>query len=53
MAHATGLRLLAGLCFFTIVLSPLGVAFWWLAVKKENERERELELLEQQAENVD
>ncbi len=50
MAHATGLRVLAGFCIFTVVLSPLGVVFWWLARKKEKERERELELLEQAAE---
>ena len=49
MAHATGLRLLAMLCFFTIILSPLGAGFWWLARKKEKERERELEALEKMA----
>jgi len=51
MAHATGLRLLAGFCFITVVLSPLGIVFWWLARKKEQEREKELEMLEQAAES--
>jgi len=49
MAYATGLRLLAAFCFFTIILSPLGVVFWWQARKKEQERERELQALEAQA----
>jgi len=46
MPHATGLRLLAGFCFLTVVLSPFGVAFYLLARKKEKERKRELEALE-------
>jgi uncharacterized iron-regulated membrane protein len=50
MAYSTGLRLLAAFCCFTIVLSPLGLVFWWLARKKEAEREREVEALEQLAE---
>jgi len=50
MAHATGLRILGALCFFTIILSPLGLAFWYLARKKEKEREREVEALEKLAE---
>ena len=53
MAYATGLRLLAAVCCFTIILSPLGVFFWYLARKKEKERERELAALEQAATNAD
>jgi len=54
MPHATGLRLLAGVCFFTVILSPFGVCFWWLAIKKEKERKRELEALENmESDNVD
>jgi len=49
MAHATGLRILAALCFFTIIGSPIGVALWYLARKKEQEREKELEMLERVA----
>jgi len=50
MAYATGLRILAAVCFLTVIGSPLGVVFWWLARQKEKERERELKMLEQ---NVD
>lgn len=49
MAHTTGLRILAGFCIFTVILSPIGVLLWRKAKKKEKERERELELLEQAA----
>jgi len=52
MAHATGLRILGALCFFTVILSPFGVAFWWLARKKEKEREKELQRLETIQENT-
>jgi len=52
MPHATGLRIVGALCFFTIVLSPLGVIFWWLARKKEKEREKELARLETIQENT-
>lgn len=54
MAYATGLRLLAALCFFaslSIILAPvtipLGVFFWWKAKKKENEKERREQKREQ------
>lgn len=50
MAYATGLRLLAAFCFFTIILSPLGVVFLWKARKKEAAAERRQEALEQLAE---
>jgi len=43
MTYATGLRLLAALCFFSIILSPLGVFFWWQAKKKEKEKEKLIE----------
>ena len=53
MAHATGLRLLAALCFFiggvtvigAIPLWPLGYLFWKRAKEVEAEREAELEAL--------
>ena len=43
-------RFLAAFCFFTIVLSPLGVVFWLIARRKEKERQREVQALEQLAE---
>lgn len=43
-------RFLAAFCFFTIILSPFGVFFWWVANRKEKEREKEVEALEQLAE---
>jgi len=53
MAHATGLRLLAALCFFiggitiigSVVFWPLGYLFWKKAREVEKEREQELEAL--------
>jgi hypothetical protein len=42
-------RFLAAFCFFTIILSPFGVLFWWIARSKEKEREKEVEALEQLA----
>jgi len=50
MAHATGLRLMAGLFCLTGVGIPIGYLLWRKARQKEKERERELELLEQAAE---
>lgn len=43
-------RFLAAFCFFTIILSPFGVVFWLIARRKEKEREKEVEALEQLAE---
>jgi hypothetical protein len=40
-------RFLAAFCFFTIILSPLGMVFWLIARHKEKEREKEVEALEQ------
>lgn len=53
MAYATGLRIMAALCFFiggvtiigSVVLWPLGYLFWKRAKEKEDEREQELEAL--------
>jgi len=42
-------RFLAAFCFFTIILSPFGVFFWLIARRKEKERQREVEALEQLA----
>ena len=53
MAHATGLRLIGGICMLTVVGIPLGVVFWYKARQKEKERERELEALEKIAEEED
>ncbi len=50
MAHATGLRLMAGFGFLTVIGSPIGYLLWRKARQKEKEREKELELLEQAAE---
>jgi len=44
-------RFLAAFCFFTIILSPFGVFFWWVANRKEKEREKEVEALEQIADS--
>ena len=52
MAYATGLRLLAAVCCFTIILSPLGVFFWWMARRKEKAKERREAALEEIAENT-
>jgi len=52
MAHATGLRLIAAGCILTVVLSPLGVALWVIARKKEKQRESELARLETIQENT-
>jgi len=45
MAYATGLRLLAAVCFLTVIGAPLGVWFLIMARRKEAEREQELEAL--------
>jgi preprotein translocase subunit YajC len=50
MAYATGLRLLATFCFFTIVLSPFGLFFWLMARRKEKEAEQRTEALQKLAE---
>lgn len=47
MAYATGLRILAFLCFMSIIGSPLGVFFWIQARKKEKAAERRQAALEQ------
>jgi len=52
MAYS-GYRFLAAFCFFTIILSPFGVLFWWIARRKEKERQREVEALEQLADKND
>jgi len=39
MAYATGLRLLAALCFLTVIGAPFGV--WFLRKAKQKEREKE------------
>lgn len=58
MAHATGTRLLAGFFFLlslippwiqAIVTVPLWIGLWRKANRKEKERERELQALEEQA----
>lgn len=49
MAYSTGLRLLAAACSLTIIGLPFGLMFWWLARKKEKEREREVAALEELA----
>jgi len=41
MAYATGLRLLAALCFLTVIGAPFGLFF----LKKAKEKEREKEAL--------
>lgn len=47
MPHATGLRVVAALCFFTVILAPFGVLLWIKARQKEKEREQELNRLEE------
>jgi len=51
MAYS-GYRFLAAFCFFTIILSPFGVFFWLIARRKEKEREKEVQALEQLAEDT-
>ena len=53
MPRATGLRLLSAFFFLTIIGSPIGLLLYWFAIKKEKEREQELENLERIADNVD
>jgi ABC-type methionine transport system permease subunit len=43
MSYATGLRLLAALCFATIIGAPLGLFLLWQARKKEKEKEKLVE----------
>lgn len=53
MAYATGLRLLAAFCSMTVIGLPFGLLFWWLARRKEKEREREVAALEELADQED
>jgi uncharacterized membrane protein YozB (DUF420 family) len=43
MAYKLGLRLLAAFCFLTVIGTPFGIFFLWLAGKEERKEEQHRE----------
>lgn len=51
MAYKIGLRLLAAVCFLTVIGTPLGIIFLWKANKEEKKIEQHRQNMQEAAAN--